>query len=100
MLFSDILDLAADVAQVSDALWILIRDTIIPDENARRAMLREAFTWELTCGRAGKVEWAQNARKLRKFLNTAPVGLDLSYGLTVESNGSVSAYPNPSLMVA
>ena len=92
-----IMEIAAGLAQVGESMWTLIKEEIIPDEEARKEMRRQAFAMEFAAGRVNSPEVSEY-RKLRRFIETAPVGVCLSVGLTLDADGRVTAYPQPSLI--
>lgn len=75
---SDLLNLAVDVADgLSSALYAFGSDGKVASEDARAKMVREARRWEFICGAANKVADLTEARKLVRFIVTAPVGVEL-----------------------
>jgi hypothetical protein len=78
MSFASIIDTVGGIAQVGEPLYFLLETESIPTEDIRKAMVAAAFRHELEAGRVreGHKDVAEY-RKLRKFLQKAPIGVAL-----------------------
>ena len=85
MSFASIIETVGGIAQIGEPLYFLLETETIPTEDMRKAMVASAFQHELEAGRVreGAKDVAEY-RKLRKFLQTAPLGVQLGVDENVE----------------
>lgn len=75
-MLQSLLNLAADLSEPGEPLWTFVREAMIPTEADRKAMVRQAFQFELEAG-AARSDEVHAARTLRMFLQKAAVGVNL-----------------------
>lgn len=89
MKLSTIFDIAAVISEPLEPLWNLVKHESIADEVERHEMKRQAFALELQAGRVHD-NMVFEFRALRRFLETAPVGVMLT-GTVIDEEGRAVA---------
>lgn len=89
MKLATIFDIAAVISEPLEPLWNLVKNESIADEVERQEMKRQAFALELQAGRVHD-NMVFEFRALRRFLETAPIGVMLT-GTVINEDGKVVA---------